>query len=317
MRVVITGAAGFIGSHLAHAALAAGDEVLGVDCITDHYDPAVKRAHLEPLLAADGFRFMEEDLRHVDAESLVDGADVVYHLAGQPSVRRSWSGGFAEYVGRNVLATQRLLEAITTQRFVYASSSSVYGNAAAYPTDETVLPQPHNPYGVTKLAAEHLTSLYAANRGISTVSLRYFTVYGPRQRPDMGMYRFLDAALAGRPLPIFGDGEQVRDFTFVSDIVAATLLAGRADVAPGTVVNVAGGGSVTINSLVAMLSRILGRELLVERQPEQPGDVRATGGTIERARELLGWVPEVALYDGLVAQHAWQAAPVAGRSTAR
>ncbi len=316
MRVVITGAAGFIGSHLTQAALAAGDQVVGVDCITDHYDPGVKRANLEPLLRADGFRLVEEDLQTIDAEALLDGVDVVYHLAGQPSVRRSWSNGFADYVGRNVLATQRLLEAVTTQRFVYASSSSVYGNAAAYPTDEAVLPQPHNPYGVTKLAAEHLTCLYAANRGISTVSLRYFTVYGPRQRPDMGMYRFLDAALAGRALPIYGDGEQVRDFTFVADIVAATLRAGRADVAPGTVVNVAGGGSVTVNSLVAMLGRIIGRDLAVERQPEQPGDVRATGGTIDRARELLGWTPEVALYDGLVAQHAWQAA-VAGRPVAR
>jgi UDP-glucuronate 4-epimerase len=308
MRIVITGAAGFVGSHLAEAALRAGDDVVGIDCLTDHYAPALKRRNLEPLLRTQGFEFIEADLQTADLEAVLDGADVVYHLAGQASVRWSWSHGFADYLGRNVLATQRLLEAVSAtrpQRLVYASSSSIYGNAAKYPTDETALPQPHSPYGVSKLAAEHLCGLYAANGRVRTTILRYFTVYGPRQRPDMGMHRFLSAALAGQPLPIFGDGEQVRDFTFVGDIVAATLSAGRTDLAPGTVLNVAGGTSITVNVLVAMLGTITGRELDVERLPEQAGDVRATGGSIDRARELLGWEPSVGLFDGLSAQHAW------------
>lgn len=308
MRVVITGAAGFIGSHLAEAALLDGDDVVGIDCLTDNYPSDLKRANLETLRGAGRFEFAEADLQTADVDALLDGADVVYHLAGQPSVRLSWSTGFPDYLGRNVLATQRLLEAAARTRparVVYASSSSIYGNAARYPTVETDVPQPHNPYGVTKLAAEHLCGLYAANRGVPTVSLRYFTVYGPRQRPDMGVHRFLSAALAREPLPVFGDGEQIRDFTFVADIVAATLAAGRADVAPGSVANVAGGSSITVNALVAMLGEIVGRELEVRRLPEQAGDVRATGGSIDRARALFGWEPDVELLDGLKAQYAW------------
>jgi UDP-glucuronate 4-epimerase len=308
MRVVITGAAGFIGSHLATEAVRQGDDVIGIDCFTDHYSPALKRANLAALSAAERFELIEADLESADLEQLLDGADVVYHLAGQPSVRSSWSTGFVDYVQRNVLATQRLLEAAAVtkpQRVVYASSSSVYGNAARYPTHESDLPQPHNPYGVTKLAAEHLCGLYAANQNVPTVSLRYFTVYGPRQRPDMGMHRFLTAAHQGRPLPMYGDGDQVRDFTYVGDIVAATLRAGRADLAPGMVLNVAGGSSVTVNKLIAMLGRVVGHELAIERLPEQPGDVRATGGSINRARELLRWEPVTSLYEGISAQHAW------------
>jgi UDP-glucuronate 4-epimerase len=308
MRVAVTGAAGFVGSHLAEAALRAGDDVVGIDCLTDHYSPALKRRNLEPLLRTRGFEFIEADLQTADLEALLEGADVVYHLAGQASVRWSWAHGFVDYVGRNVLATQRLLEAVSTtrpKRLVYASSSSIYGNAVKYPTDETALPQPHSPYGVTKLAGEHLCGLYAANGRVQATILRYFTVYGPRQRPDMGIHRFLSAAIAGQPLPIFGDGEQVRDFTFVGDIVAATLRAGRTDLTPGTILNVAGGSSVTVNVLVAMLEAITGRQLDVERLPEQPGDVRATGGSIDRARELLGWEPAVGLFHGLSAHHAW------------
>ncbi len=311
MHVVVTGCAGFVGSHLVEANLDAGHTVLGVDCLTPYYDVAVKKSVLDGLLSRRGFTFADADLRTAELEPLLTGADVVFHEAGQPGVRLSWSDGFTDYVGHNVLATQRLLEAARQARpgrVVYASSSSVYGNAPTYPTREDDLPRPHSPYGVTKLAAEHLCGLYAANWSVPTVSLRYFTVYGPRQRPDMGMHRFIDAALSGRPLPLFGDGEQVRDFTFVGDVVAANLAAATADLEPGTVLNVAGGGSVTVNELFAMLGRIAGRDLAVERLPEQAGDVRATGGAIDRAATLLQWAPTVPVPDGLAAQYAWQAA---------
>ena len=308
MHVVITGAAGFIGSTLAQAALDQGDTVIGIDCLTDYYDPARKRANLEPLSARDGFEHVDADLQTADLHGLLDGAEVVYHLAGQPGVRLSWSDGFGQYVGRNIDATQRLLEAAMETkpaRIVYASSSSVYGNAASYPTSETMVPAPHSPYGVTKLAGEHLCGLYAANWDVPTTALRYFTVYGPKQRPDMGFHRFISAALADEPLPIFGDGQQVRDFTYVDDVVAANLAAGRTELPPGSVLNVAGGGSVTVNALLETLGTIMGRELAIDRLPEQPGDVRATGGTIDRARDLLGWEPKTDIETGLAAEFDW------------
>jgi nucleoside-diphosphate-sugar epimerase len=311
VHVVVTGAAGFIGSHLAEAALRAGHTVVGIDCLTGYYDVGVKRSHVAALTALPGFAFVEADLRTADLVPLLEGADVVYHEAGQPGVRLSWSDGFGDYVSHNVHATQRLLEAARVTRpgrLVYASSSSVYGNAARYPTRESDLPQPHSPYGVTKLAGEHLCGLYAANWAVPAVSLRYFTVYGPRQRPDMGMHRFIDALSRGAAVPLFGDGEQVRDFTFVSDIVAANLAAGAADVAPGTVLNVAGGGSISVNDLLALLAKVAGSELEIERLPEQAGDVRATGGSVELAGRLLGWEPQVDLAAGLAAQYAWQTA---------
>lgn len=308
MDVVITGAAGFIGGHLARACLDQGARVLGIDCLTPYYDVSVKRATVAQLAEHPDFRFVKADLRTADVAPLLDGADVVYHLAGQPGVRLSWSAGFDEYASLNVLATQRVLEAakrVRTPRLVYASSSSVYGNAPAYPTRETDLPRPFSPYGVTKLAGEHLCSLYAANYGLSTVSLRYFTVYGPRQRPDMGFSKFIDAALHQRAIPLYGDGSQVRDFTYVMDVVRATQAAGRADVPAGTVANVAGGGSCTVGEMLGMLGEIMGTPLLVEALPEQAGDVRATGGSIDEARRLLGWEPVVDLREGLTAQVRW------------
>jgi nucleoside-diphosphate-sugar epimerase len=217
----------------------------------------------------------------------------------------SWSDGFSQYVTLNVLATQRLLEATrehSVQRLVYASSSSIYGNAARYPTTEDDVPHPHSPYGVTKLAAEHLCSLYAENWGAPTVSLRYFSVYGPRQRPDMGFSRFFDAIQAGRPLPIYGTGRQIRDFTFVGDVVDATIAAGTADTPAGTVCNVAGGSSISVLELIPLLEEITARTIATEHLPAQPGDVDRTGGSIKRARDLLGWEPSVDLADGLRAQ---------------
>ena len=308
MRALITGVAGFIGSTLADALLARGDRVLGVDCFTPYYERAPKDANLGDARRSDRFELVEDDLRSCDIDALLDGVDVVFHQAGQPGVRLSWSDGFEEYAGHNVLATQRMLEAAKragNTKVVYASSSSVYGNAAAYPTTEEALPRPHSPYGVTKLAAEHLCNLYAENWHLPTISLRYFTVYGPRQRPDMAMHRLLAATLSGEPFPLYGDGSAVRDFTYVDDAVAANIAAAEHDCAPGTVVNVAGGSSITMSDLLALTTDVLGRPPLVDRQPSQPGDVARTGGAIDRARALLNWRPYTDLRTGLTAQASW------------
>jgi len=310
VRALVTGTAGFVGSHTSEALLRLGHDVRGVDALTDYYDPALKKANVRLLQDWDAFDFRQADLLEADLAELLDGVDVVFHLAAQPGVRSSWQDGFAVYADANVLVTQRLLEATRSaavRRFVYASSSSVYGRAASYPTGEDTPTRPFSPYGVTKLAAEHLCSLYADNWGLPTVSLRYFTVYGPRQRPDMAMNRFISAALDGRAIPVYGNGEQVRDFTFVEDVVAANLAAGLVpDVPSGTVLNVAGGGSITVNGLVELLGTVVGRPVRTEEQPRQPGDVQQTGGTIELAERLLGWRPQVAVPEGLAAQVAWQ-----------
>jgi len=308
VRVLVTGVAGFIGSHLAERLLVDGHSVRGIDCFTPYYDAAAKRANLETVLGHPDFELVEADLRTAEIGPLVGSAEVVFHQSAQPGVRLSWSDGFALYAEHNILATQRLLEGLRlhpVRRVVFASSSSVYGNATAYPTDETDLPRPHSPYGVTKLAAEHLCGLYAANWAIPTVALRYFTVYGPRQRPDMATHRLVEACLGGPIFPMFGDGAQVRDFTFVSDIVAANVAAATADVAPGTVVNVAGGTSCSLAHLVSVVGELLGRPVPLDRRPPHAGDVERTGGSIDRARELLGWEPRVDLRAGLTEQVAW------------
>jgi nucleoside-diphosphate-sugar epimerase len=308
VHALVTGCAGFIGSQLTEALLVRGNTVRGIDALTDYYDPERKRKNLREVETLDRFQFLHADLCEMDIVEVMHDVDVVFHLAGQPGVRVSWSDGFPTYVRQNILATQRLLEAaraVSLGRLVYASSSSVYGNAPEYPVAETEIPRPHSPYGVTKLAAEHLCSLYADNWGVPAVSLRYFTVYGPRQRPDMGFSRFFEAALAGRPLQIFGTGDQVRDFTYVGDVVNATLAAGAADIAPGFVCNVSGGSSISVKELVPMLSATIGREIAVEHAEAQPGDVQRTGGSTARARELLGWEPEVTLSEGLARQYEW------------
>jgi UDP-glucuronate 4-epimerase len=308
VHALVTGCAGFVGSHLTDSLLGRGDRVRGVDAFTEYYDPERKRRNIQRSIGREGFELIDGDLRYRDLLALLDGVDVVFHVAGQPGVRVSWGQGFDAYVGNNVIATQRLLEAVRerpVRRLVYASSSSVYGNAARYPTTETDLPRPHSPYGVTKLAAEHLCNVYAANWAVSTISLRYFTVYGPRQRPDMAFSRFIDAAIRGLAVKVFGDGEQIRDFTYVSDVVAATMAAGDVDVEPGSVFNVTGGSSVAVRDVLAVLSELLGIEIRVERADAQAGDVRQTGGSIERIRAELGWAPTVPLRDGLSNQIAW------------
>lgn len=312
MTHVVTGVAGFVGSQLAEALVAAGGDVVGIDSFTPYYPRWRKEANLERLgsgVRSPGrFRLVEDDLRSAVLEPLVEDADVVYHQAAQPGVRLSWSDGFATYDACNVLATQRLLEAcrrVGVPRVVYASSSSVYGNAERYPVDEDDLPRPHSPYGVTKLAGEHLCGLYAANHGLSTVSLRYFTVYGPRQRPDMAFHRLIEAALDQTPFPLYGDGSQVRDFTFVDDVVRANVVAGSADAPPGTVVNVCAGGSTVLRDVIDAVGEAVGRSVLVDRQPEQPGDVARTGGSNRAARQVLGWEPTTGLHRGIAAQVAW------------
>jgi len=305
----VTGAAGFVGSHLAEALLARGDTVIGVDCFTPYYERIDKEQNLARAFAHDDFELVEADLRTADLDVLLSGVDTVFHQAAQAGVRLSWSGGFSDYVGHNVLATQRLLEAVQRARpgirVVYASSSSVYGNQVRYPTVETDLPQPFSPYGVTKLAAEHLCSLYAENWGVHTVSLRYFTVFGPRQRPDMSIHRLCQAAVDGSAFPLYGDGTQIREFTYVADIVAANIAAADRDVAPGTYLNVAGGAEITINELIALVGELAGSPVAVDPEPRKPGDSFRNGGATDRARELLGWRPEVPLREGLSRQIAW------------
>ena len=311
MRALVTGVAGFIGSTLTDALLARGDRVLGVDCFTPYYARADKDANLSGARQSDRFELVEADLRSCAIEPLLDGVDVVFHQAAQPGVRLSWSEGFADYVGHNVLATQRLLEAVkpsTVSRVVYASSSSVYGNAPAYPTSEDDLPRPHSPYGVTKLTAEHLCNLYASNWGVPTVSLRYFTVYGPRQRPDMAFHRLLEAALSGGSFPLYGDGSAIRDFTYVSDAVAANVAAAECDCEPGTVVNIAGGSSISMRELLQLAAEVVGQSPAIDELANQPGDVLRTGGTIDRAFKVLGWEPTTELRAGLTAQTEWHRA---------
>lgn len=304
---VITGCAGFIGSHLAERCLARGDRVIGIDLLTDYYDVDQKRANLGRLTSLPGFEFVESDLA-AGFDDYAQRADVVFHQAGQPGVRASWRDQFDEYLSRNVQATQRVLEACVrggVDRVVYASSSSVYGNAERYPVNETMQPRPFSPYGVTKLAAEHLCSLYASNFGLSVVSLRYFTVYGPRQRPDMATHRLFEAALEGTTFPLYGTGAQLRDFTFVGDVVTANLLAAEADVPPGLVANIAGGSSCSMLDLVSTIEEIAGRHIEIDYRDPVRGDVRRTGGLTDVARDEFGWTPDTALRKGLEVQYRW------------
>jgi UDP-glucuronate 4-epimerase len=308
LKTLVTGAAGFIGSTLARKLLDEGHEVVGVDSLTDYYDVFLKIGNLSRVTGP-GFTFLNSDLNELDLDELLAGVDVVFHQAGQPGVRKSWGSDFRTYTRQNVEVTQRLLEAATRtssiKKFVYASSSSVYGNAERYPTEESDRPQPVSPYGVTKLAAEHLCSLYASNYGLPTVSLRYFTVYGPRQRPDMAFTRFVRAAVLGDEITIYGNGEQVRDFTFVDDVVRANILAATSETIPGEVLNVAGGTNISVNSVLELIEAISGDRLAVKYEPTVNGDVFRTGGSTHKIGEVLGWQPLVNIEDGLTRHFEW------------
>ena len=304
---LVTGAAGFIGSHLSERLLAEGWRVRALDCVTGYYDESQKLANLAVLEPLPGCEIVQEDMRTCDVGEVLRGVDVVFHQAGQPGVRASWDR-FASYVEHNIGVTQRLLQACVggaISRFVFASSSSVYGEAETYPTTEDTLPRPRSPYGVTKLAAEHLCGVYAANLGVPTVSLRYFTVFGPRQRPDMAMHRMIEAALADEAFTLYGDGSAVRDFTFVNDVVQANVLAATREVTPGTVLNIAGGTDASIREVLQIVGELTGEPVRISEEPAAAGDVARTGGARERARDVLGWEPRVGLAEGLAHQVAW------------
>ena len=310
-HVVVTGVAGFIGSHLAEALVELGYKVIGIDCFTPAYPPSEKRRNLQGLLDHPDFRLVEGDLVTLALDAWLEGAAVVFHQAAQPGVRGSWGREFGVYVHHNVLATQCLLEACTrtgVPRLVAASSSSVYGDAPSYPTSEASITRPVSPYGVTKLASEHLCLAYARPEvsAVSVVTLRYFTVYGPRQRPDMAFRRFLSAAYTEKPIVVYGDGEQTRDFTHVDDAVRANLLAMRAPV-QAEAINIGGGRRVALNEVLELVGRSTGRRLRIERGPAQPGDARHTGADGTRAEALLGYRPTVSLEDGLASEAAWVA----------
>ena len=307
MKALVTGAAGFIGSHLSAALLDSGTTVTGIDCFTDYYPRQLKESNLAGLKGRAGFSFTEAALQDVDLKALLQGVTHVFHLAGQAGVRKSWGGDFDVYIRDNIQATQRLLEALARmpiQKYVYSSSSSVYGNNVPLPMREDTYLQPLSPYGVTKLAGEQLGNLYFANHGVPTVSLRYFTVYGPRQRPDMAFQRFLTAARDGAPITLYGDGEQTRDFTFVADIVGANMAAatqGRL----GGVYNIGGGSRVSMNHVLALIEKVTGKKVTVRREPEQKGDMRHTYADTSAARRDLDFKPQVTLEHGLDQQYRW------------
>jgi UDP-glucose 4-epimerase len=309
MKALVTGTAGFIGSTLSERLVAGGADVVGIDCFTDYYPREIKERNLTALRRHAGFRMVESSIADADLSRLLADRTHVFHLAAQAGVRKSWGRDFATYTVNNIEATQLLLEALVArpiERVVYASSSSVYGDEAPIPMREDALPQPVSPYGVTKLSAEQLCHLYFANHGVPTVSLRYFTVYGPRQRPDMGFHRFLRAAILEQPITVYGDGEQTRDFTFVEDAVAATIAAATRGV-PGRVYNIGGGSRVSVNEVLEMVARVAGKRLRLSVDPVQKGDMRHTYADTSLARADLGYQPAVGLEQGLAAEFTWLA----------
>ncbi len=306
MRCLVTGAAGFVGSSLSERLLSLGHDVVGVDRMSDYYPRSYKEANLVRLRDEPRFELQVHDLAECAMEPLLEGVEVVFHQAAQAGVRASWGQSFETYLRDNLLATQRLLEAVrghkSVRKVVYASSSSVYGEAHELPMRERSATLPYSPYGVTKLAAEHLAELYRHNFGLATASLRYFTVYGPRQRPDMAFHKFIEATLDGRAIKVFGDGEQTRDFTFIADIVEANIAAAADGVAG--VFNIGGGSRVTLREVLATLAEVVG-PLKIERQDREAGDVLDTWADVSRAAAVMNYAPQVALREGLAAQVAW------------
>jgi UDP-glucose 4-epimerase len=307
VNVLVTGTAGFIGSHLAERLLEGGATVTGIDCFTDYYPRVRKEANLTALRQHPQFTLVESSLAEADLPRLLDGVTHVFHLAAQAGVRKSWGRDFRVYTVNNVEGTQILLEACAErpiERLVYASSSSVYGDDVTLPMREDARPQPVSPYGVTKLSAEQLCHLYHVNYSVPTVALRYFTVYGPRQRPDMGFHRFFKAVMGGQPVPQFGDGRQTRDFTFVADAVSATVAAATRG-KPGGVYNIGGGSRVELLDVFELIQRVTRRPVRADRVEAQRGDMRDTYADTTRARADLGFAPTVTLEQGLRAQFDW------------
>jgi nucleoside-diphosphate-sugar epimerase len=308
-KYIVTGAAGFIGSHLVEALLARGESVVGVDEFNDYYDSGLKRQNLAKALAHPYFQLIEDNILNLDWSEWLQQTDVVFHQAAQAGVRASWGQDFHFYTERNLNATQVILEAAkeanNLQRFVYASSSSIYGNAETLPTPETTCPQPVSPYGITKLAAEQLCWQYHQNFEVPATALRYFTVYGPRQRPDMAFNKFFRAVLNQQPISIYGDGEQTRDFTFISDAVAANLSAATVSGAVGEAFNIGGGSRVALNQVLEKMEAIIGQEIQRTYHERATGDARDTSAEISKAQRILQYAPQVALEEGLTAEWEW------------
>jgi UDP-glucuronate 4-epimerase len=306
--VLVTGCAGFIGSHLAESLLGDGAEVVGIDCFNDNYGRPEKLRNLRQLTNWDAFEFTPIDLARGALDDVVADCDLVFHLAAEPGVRTSWGGRYEQYLRNNVLATQHLLEAlrlVPETRFVYASSSSVYGDSELLPTPESAPLRPRSPYGQTKAAMEYLCNLYRMNFGLDTIGLRYFTVFGPRQRPDMAFHRICRASLDDAEFVVFGDGRQTRDFTFVGDIVAATRAAATAQVGEDRIFNVGGGAPASLRDAIDIISELAGRPLSVRYEEGERGDVRDTAADVTLAHTVLGVVPTVKFAEGLEAEFAW------------
>jgi UDP-glucuronate 4-epimerase len=307
-RALVTGCAGFIGSHLTESLLSDGISVVGVDCFNANYGRGQKLDNLRSALDWNAFEFVPLDLATGDLADLVREVDVVFHLAAEPGVRSSWGDQFKRYVTNNILATQQLLRALEEvpgRRLVNASSSSIYGQAETLPTTESTPAAPLSPYGLTKLAGENLCNVYHANDGLEVASLRYFTVFGPRQRPDMAFNIFCRAALEDEEIKIYGDGYQTRDFTFVADVVAATRAAATANIDSGGAYNIGGGLRGSLRDVLATLEELAGRKLKLSFGSEQAGDVRDTGADTSKARSDLGFEPVTQLHEGLEAEFDW------------
>lgn len=317
MRALITGCAGFIGSHLGERLLEEGCAVRGVDCFNENYGRQAKLDNLRQAQQWDDFEFVPVDLSRGELDDLVEGCDVVVHLAAEPGVRPSWGERFEAYVRNNVIATQHLLDTLVRvapeTRLVYASSSSIYGMTAELPVPEEAKPAPHSPYGVTKLTGEHLCQTYRDNHGIALVTLRYFTAYGPRQRPDMAFHRFCRAALDRRPIHVFGDGTQSRDFTYVDDVVSATREATFREGIEGMTFNIGAGSRTSVREALELIEELAGYPLEVSYEETRAGDVRHTAADVSAAAALLGFAPGGALEDGLRAEFEWLAAAERGR----
>ena len=308
-NTIVTGVGGFIGSHLAETLLNQGDKVIGIDEFNDYYNPTLKRQNISQFQEHPGFQLIENDIQSLNWSELLVDVDIVYHQAAQAGVRASWGGGFRDYTERNINATQIILEAAINapnlKRLVYASTSSVYGNAETFPTPETVCPQPVSPYGITKLAAERLGKLYHQNFGVPCVYLRYFTVYGPRQRPDMAFHKFFKWILQDQPISIYGDGQQTRDFTFIGDAVAANLLAAIVPSAIGEIFNIGGGSRVVLAEVINIMEGIVGRPIKKNFVEKARGDARHTSADVSKARKILGYQPQVSLTEGLRQEWEW------------
>ncbi|MBD2465139.1 GDP-mannose 4,6-dehydratase [Oscillatoria sp. FACHB-1407] len=307
--VIVTGVAGFIGSHLVESLLSQGKTVIGIDQFNDYYDVALKRKNVSPFLSHPNFKLIENDIQAIDWNALLDGIEVIYHQAAQAGVRASWGNGFRAYTERNINATQIILEAAKDakqlKRLVFASTSSVYGNAETMPTSETTCPQPVSPYGITKLAAERLCWLYYYNFNVPVTALRYFTVYGPRQRPDMAFHKFFKAVIEDQAIPIYGDGQQTRDFTFVSDAIAANLAAATAPEAIGEIFNVGGGSRVVLTEVLDTMEAIVGKPIKRNHVEKAMGDARHTSADVSKANKLIGYKPQVSLKEGLAREWEW------------